>query len=443
MKPSDILRRIWGLALPNILSNVTVPLLMLADTAMAGRMATADSIAAVAIGAAITQFVIGIWSLLRMGTTGFTAQAWGACDVRALLRQLTSGSIIALVVGLLLILLRPLYVAPAAALLQAGADMHLPEAQTYLHYSFLGAPAALLLYVYNGWLIGVQRMKLVMSVSIACNLLNILFSYLLAFPAGMGVGGLALGTVLAQYTAVLLLALGGLRYEGRILRHLSREYLWHPETLVRYFHVGKYLLIRTLLLQAVMLSFIRYGGAIGVTRLAANSLLMQLFTLFSYFMDGLAYAAEALVGEAIGGRKFGHLRLIIRITLQVGFVVALVTSILYALFPRPLLELPLSDSFLMAAVPIFSYLAFLWDGILVGATDSKSMSIGVAGGAMSYFIVAESIATIGSGTMLWFAFLNYLLVRSFIEYYLGMRRIRALSQEVHDTRHSSYTYRLK
>ena len=453
MKPSDILRRIWGLALPNILSNVTVPLLMLADTAMAGRMATADSIAAVAIGAAITQFVIGIWSLLRMGTTGFTAQAWGACDVRALLRQLTSGSIIALVVGLLLILLRPLYVAPAAELLQAGADMHLPEAQTYLHYSFLGAPAALLLYVYNGWLIGVQRMKLVMSVSIACNLLNILFSYLLAFPAGMGVGGLALGTVLAQYTAVLLLALGALRYEGRILRHLTREYLWHPETLVRYFHVGKYLLIRTLLLQAVMLSFIRYGGAIGVTRLAANSLLMQLFTLFSYFMDGLAYAAEALVGEAIGGRKFGHLRLIIRITLQVGFVVALITSILYALFPRPLLELltdkqevlklALSDSFLMAAVPIFSYLAFLWDGILVGATDSKSMSIGVAGGAMSYFIVAESIATIGSGTMLWFAFLNYLLVRSFIEYYLGMRRIRALSQEVRDTRHSSYTYRLK
>lgn len=453
MKSSDILRRIWGLALPNILSNVTVPLLMLADTAMAGRMATADSIAAVAIGAAITQFVIGIWSLLRMGTTGFTAQAWGACDVRALLRQLTSGSIIALVVGLLLILLRPLYVAPAAELLQAGADMHLPEAQTYLHYSFLGAPAALLLYVYNGWLIGVQRMKLVMSVSIACNLLNILFSYLLAFPAGMGVGGLALGTVLAQYTAVLLLVLGALRYEGRILRHLSREYLWHPETLVRYFHVGKYLLIRTLLLQAVMLSFIRYGGAIGVTRLAANSLLMQLFTLFSYFMDGLAYAAEALVGEAIGGRKFGHLRLIIRITLQVGFVVALITSILYALFPRPLLELltdkqevlklALSDSFLMAAVPIFSYLAFLWDGILVGATDSKSMSIGVAGGAMSYFIVAESIATIGSGTMLWFAFLNYLLVRSFIEYYLGMRRIRALSQEVHDTRHSSYTYRLK
>ncbi|WP_455263331.1 MATE family efflux transporter, partial [Porphyromonas sp.] len=156
---------------------------------------------------------------------------------------------------------------------------------------------------------------------------------------------------------------------------------------------------------------------------------------------------------AIGGRRYGMLRLIVRVTLQVGFAVAFVTSILYALFPRPflelltdkqeVLELALSQSYLMAAVPIVSYLAFLWDGILVGATDSKSMSIGVAGAAMMYFIIAETTATIGSGVMLWLAFLNYLLVRSFIEYYLGMRCIRTLSQEVHDTRHSSYTYRLK
>ena len=425
MKPSDILRRIWGLALPNILSNVTVPLLMLADTAMAGRMATADSIAAVAIGAAITQFVIGIWSLLRMGTTGFTAQAWGACDVRALLRQLTSGSIIALSVGLLLILLRPLYVAPAAALLQAGADMHLPEAQTYLHYSFLGAPAALLLYVYNGWLIGVQRMKLVMSVSIACNLLNILFSYLLAFPAGMGVGGLALGTVLAQYTAVLLLALGGLRYEGRILRHLSREYLWHPETLVRYFHVGKYLLIRTLLLQAVMLSFIRYGGAIGVTRLAANSLLMQLFTLFSYFMGGFAYAGEALTGRYIGARRSDELRLMIHRLFRIGTVVSLMATLLYLLFPAALLSV-LSDkyevieharrfAFWAGVVPIASFAAFLWDGVFVGATASKAMRRAMTAAFVVFFATFFLLRGVLGETALWLAFVLYLLTRSLMQ----------------------------
>lgn len=434
-----LLRRIGALALPNILSNVTVPLLMLADTAMAGRMERAESIAAVAIGAAITQFVIGVWSLLRMGTTGFTAQAWGACDAKALLRQLASGSIIALVVGLLLVFLRPLYIAPAAALLQGSTSLQLPEAETYLHYSFLGAPAALLLYVLNGWLIGVQRMKLVMSVSILCNLLNIFFSFLLAFPADLGVGGLALGTALAQYCAVGLLLLGAVRSQGRLLRHFRRDLLWHPPTLLRYFHVGKYLLIRTLLLQAVTLSFIRYGGLIGVTTLAANSLLMQLFTLFSYFMDGLAYAAEALVGEAIGARAYRRLGDTVSLVLRTGAVTALTVSLLYLAIPHPFLTLltdkeevlrrALDYSYWMGAVPLVSFGAFLWDGILVGATDSKTMGLAMIFAAQTFFLVAQLTLVPFGVHGLWLAFLSYLLVRSLLEHHWGTRRLRRYRRE--------------
>ena len=434
-----LLRRIGALALPNILSNVTVPLLMLADTAMAGRMERAESIAAVAIGAAITQFVIGVWSLLRMGTTGFTAQAWGACDAKALLRQLASGSIIALVIGLLLVFLRPLYIAPAAALLQGSASLQLPEAETYLHYSFLGAPAALLLYVLNGWLIGVQRMKLVMSVSILCNLLNIFFSFLLAFPADLGVGGLALGTALAQYCAVGLLLLGAVRSQGRILRHFRRDLLWHPPTLLRYFHVGKYLLIRTLLLQAVTLSFIRYGGLIGVTTLAANSLLMQLFTLFSYFMDGLAYAAEALVGEAIGARAYRRLGDTVSLVLRTGAVTALTVSLLYLAIPHHFLTLltdkeevlrrALDYSYWMGVVPLVSFGAFLWDGILVGATDSKTMGLAMIFAALTFFLVAQLTLVPFGVHGLWLAFLSYLLVRSLLEHHWGTRRLRRYRRE--------------
>ena len=436
---SRLLRRIGALALPNILSNVTVPLLMLADTAMAGRMERAESIAAVAIGAAITQFVIGVWSLLRMGTTGFTAQAWGACDGRALVRQLASGSIIALAIGLLLVFLRPLYIAPAAALLQGSASLQLPEAETYLHYSFLGAPAALLLYVLNGWLIGVQRMKLVMSVSILCNLLNIFFSFLLAFPADLGVGGLALGTALAQYCAVGLLLLGAVRSQGRLLRLVRRDLLWHPPTLLRYFHVGKYLLIRTLLLQAVTLSFIRYGGLIGVTTLAANSLLMQLFTLFSYFMDGLAYAAEALVGEAIGARAYRRLGDTVSLVLRTGAVTALTVSLLYLAIPHPFLTLltdkeevlrrALDYSYWMGAVPLVSFGAFLWDGILVGATDSKTMGLAMIFAALTFFLVAQLTLVSFGVHGLWLAFLSYLLVRSLLEHHWGTRRLRRYRRE--------------
>ena len=434
-----LLRRIGALALPNILSNVTVPLLMLADTAMAGRMERAESIAAVAIGAAITQFVIGVWSLLRMGTTGFSAQAWGACDGRSLLRQLASGSIIALVIGLLLVFLRPLYIAPAAALLQGSASLQLPEAETYLHYSFLGAPAALLLYVLNGWLIGVQRMKLVMSVSILCNLLNIFFSFLLAFPADLGVGGLALGTALAQYCAVGLLLLGAVRSQGRLLRLVRRDLLWHPPTLLRYFHVGKYLLIRTLLLQAVTLSFIRYGGLIGVTTLAANSLLMQLFTLFSYFMDGLAYAAEALVGEAIGARAYRRLGDTVSLVLRTGAVTALTVSLLYLAIPHPFLTLltdkeevlrrALDYSYWMGAVPLVSFGAFLWDGILVGATDSRTMGLAMIFAALTFFLVAQLTLVPFGVHGLWLAFLSYLLVRSLLEHLWGTRRLRRYGRE--------------
>ena len=436
---SRLLRRIGSLALPNILSNVTVPLLMLADTAMAGRMERAESIAAVAIGAAITQFVIGVWSLLRMGTTGFTAQAWGTCDGRALVRQLASGSIIALVIGLLLVFLRPLYIAPAAALLQGSASLQLPEAETYLHYSFLGAPAALLLYVLNGWLIGVQRMKLVMSVSILCNLLNIFFSFLLAFPADLGVGGLALGTALAQYCAVGLLLLGAVRSQGRLFRHFRRDLLWHPPTLLRYFHVGKYLLIRTLLLQAVTLSFIRYRVLIGVTTLAANSLLMQLFTLFSYFMDGLAYAAEALVGEAIGARAYRRLGDTVSLVLRTGAVTALTVSLLYLAIPHPFLTLltdkeevlrrALDYSYWMGAVPLVSFGAFLWDGILVGATDSRTMGLAMIFAALTFFLVAQLTLVPFGVHGLWLAFLSYLLVRSLLEHHWGTRRLRRYGRE--------------
>lgn len=430
---SGLSGRILRLALPNVLSNITVPLLMLSDTAMAGRMEHAESIASVAVGASITSFVIGLWSLLRMGTTGFTAQAWGARDVRALLRQLCAGTLIALVAGLLLVFLRPLYIEPAARLLLPGEAESLSGAQTYLRYSFLGAPAALLLYVYNGWLIGLQRMRLVMSVSILSNVLNIIFSYLLAYPLAMGVGGLALGTVLAQYTAVCLLLVGAWRGHRRILRLLSCAYLWHVPTLLRYFHVGKYLLIRTCLLQAVTLSFIRLGGSLSLETLSANSLLMQMFTLFSYFMDGLAYAAEALVGEAIGARARSGLERTIRAVLRIGLLTALIVAGLYLILPRyflslltdktDILEYALQFSPWLALIPLVSFGAFLWDGILVGATDSRLMGLAMifASGA---FFAAQHVLISGWGAHgLWVAFLLYLAVRSLVMHVWGRRKL--------------------
>ena len=420
--PESLYRQILRLTYPNILSNITVPLLMISDIAMAGRMAGGESIAAVTVGAAVTSFVVGQWSLLRMGTTGFTAQARGAGDVAALGRGLASGSLIALVVGLVLALASPLYVAPVASLFeQEGGALSL-AAQDYLGYAFLGLPAALLLYVFNGWLVGMQQMKLVMSVSIASNVLNISYSYLLAFPLGLGVGGLALGTVLAQYSALVLLALGGWRREREVLRRLRLSDAWHPETILRYFHVGKHLMLRTLLLQSVMLSFVYIGGRMGSVTLAANGLLMQLFSLFSYFMDGLAYAAEALVGEAVGARDKRRLGEVIPAVVRLGAGVALCFALLYALIPEPLLALltdkadvlarAAEEHLWIAVVPLASFLAFLGDGIMVGTTRSIDMSRAVLVGLVGYVLLYATTASWLGADALWLAFVSYLALRS-------------------------------
>ena len=405
--PESLYRQILRLTYPNILSNITVPLLMISDIAMAGRMAGGESIAAVTVGAAVTSFVVGQWSLLRMGTTGFTAQARGAGDVAALGRGLASGSLIALVVGLVLALASPLYVAPVASLFEREGGALSLAAQDYLGYAFLGLPAALLLYVFNGWLVGMQQMKLVMSVSIASNVLNISYSYLLAFPLGLGVGGLALG---------------GWRREREVLRRLRLSDAWHPETILRYFHVGKHLMLRTLLLQSVMLSFVYIGGRMGSVTLAANGLLMQLFSLFSYFMDGLAYAAEALVGEAVGARDKRRLGEVIPAVVRLGAGVALCFALLYALIPEPLLALltdkadvlvrAAEERLWIAVVPLASFLAFLGDGIMIGATRSIDMSRAVLVGLVGYVLLYATTTSWLGADALWLAFVSYLALRS-------------------------------
>ena len=187
------------------------------------------------------------------------------------------------------------------------------------------------------------------------------------------------------------------------------------------------------------LSFIRYGGLIGVTTLAANSLLMQLFTLFSYFMDGLAYAAEALVGEAIGARAYRRLGDTVSLVLRTGAVTALTVSLLYLAIPHPFLTLltdkeevlrrALDYSYWMGVVPLVSFGAFLWDGILVGATDSKTMGLAMIFAALTFFLVAQLTLVPFGVHGLWLAFLSYLLVRSLLEHHWGTRRLRRYRRE--------------
>lgn len=429
-------RRILGLAIPNIISNISVPLLALADTAMAGRMAHANSIGAVALAGTIASFTYWLWGFLRMATTGFTAQAYGRGDKRAMSRQFSVGTVIALIGGLLIVLLSPVLSQFLWVVGDKASVELIPEAMTYLRIAYLGAPAALLMYVYNGWFVGMQNTLVPMYTTVISNVLNIVLSYVLSIPLGMGVAGIAWGTVVAQYASIIMLLVVAVwRYRGVFDAWRWRDCFAVGEVFT-YIHIAKYLLLRTLMLGSISLYFLHAGSSFGSTTLGANALLMQLFTMFSYFMDGFAYAGEALTGRFIGARSLPDLRIMLRCLMRIGGIVAPVIALVYFFYSDDLLALLSDKKEVLAhaqeyrlwavAIPLVSFGAFLWDGVFVGATTSKPMMQAVFLAWLTFFATYLSLSGVLGEHALWLAFVLYLGVRSVLSTIWGMRLVSRL-----------------
>lgn len=428
-------RLILALALPNIISNISVPLLSLADTAIAGRMPRLEAIGAVALATMVANFSFWLWGFLRMATTGFTAQAYGRGDGRAICRQLCVGLALALVGAGVIVLARPLLY-EFATVLSHGAESLSPDAIAYLRVAFLGAPAALMLYVLNGWFVGIQNTIVPMFSTIASNILNIGLSFALVWHWGLGVEGIAWGTVAAQYFSVLLLlGIALVRYR-RYFEHWSMGDFLALGELFSYLHIAKYLLIRTTMLGAISLYFIRAGSSYGAVALGANTLLMQFFTIFAYFMDGFAYAGEALTGRYIGAKAWDALGRMLRMLFIIGGIMAPLMSLTFLFGSEGLLYL-LSDKadvltfahahrHWAAVIPLVSFGAFLWDGVFVGATTSKPMSQAVGIAFLTFFAVYLALRGVWGIDALWLAFVLYLLVRSALSTYWGVRLVRRL-----------------
>lgn len=431
----DAMKLILALAIPNIISNISIPLLSLADTAIAGRMPRLEAIGAVALATMVANFSFWLWGFLRMATTGFTAQAYGRGDIRAISRQLCVGIAIALVGSGIIILIRPLLY-HFASVLSHGSDSLSPDAIAYLKVAYLGAPAALMLYVLNGWFVGLQNTIAPMISTILGNILNIVLSFAFVWHWKMGVEGIAWGTVAAQYFSVILLLLVAMvRY-----RHYFEHWHWRDfyamGEVFSYIHIAKYLLIRTAMLGSISLYFIRAGSSYGPIALGANTLLMQFFTIFAYFMDGFAYAGEALTGRYIGAKQWANLRSMLRMLFRIGFVMAPLMALIFYYFSEDLLFL-LSDKTDVLAfaqgyrhwavlIPIVSFAAFLWDGIFVGATTSKPMSQAVAIAFACFFIGYYLLRDLWGLNALWLSFVFYLAVRSALSTFWGIKLLNKL-----------------
>lgn len=426
-------RQILQIALPSIVSNITVPLLGMIDVAIVGHMGSPVYIGAVAVGSMIFNLVYWLFGFLRMGSSGLTSQALGRRDLTEVMRLLVRSTTIALGIALMLILLQMPMKWAAFELIGPTADVA-PIAQTYFYIVIWGAPAVLGLYSLSGWYIGMQNTRFPMFISIMQNVVNILASLTLVYGFGMKIEGVAWGTVIAQY-AGFIVALGLLlRYYGRLRGYLVIKGTFVREAMGRFFHVNRDIFLRTLCLVAVNLYFTSAGARSGAVILSVNTVMMQLYLFFSYFMDGFAYAGEALGGRTYGARNKAAFHETLRHLAFWAVGVTLLYTLVYLLGGRWIVRLLTdepqviltADGYLFWAwlVPAAGAAAFIWDGIFIGITATRGMLVSSFVSSLVFFAVYLLTASALGNHGLWLAMIVYLASRGVLQTLWFFRRCR-------------------
>lgn len=424
-KMQNIDKRILSIALPSIVANITVPLLGLVDMAVSGHLGNAVYIGAVAVGSMIFNVVYWVFGFLRMGTSGMTSQALGRRDMNDVATTLARSIVVAMAVAAFIIILQKPLGSVALALVGASAEIN-TEAWHYFRICVWGAPAMLCLYSLTGWYIGMQNTRLPMFISIMQNVVNIVASCTFVYVFGMKVEGIALGTLVAQYAGLLVsITLWATTYGKRILRHVQWQRIMEGTAMRRFFSVNRDIFLRTLCLVAVNFYFLSAGAAQGAVVLAVNTLLMQLFTLYSYVMDGFAFAGEALCGKHYGAGNHVEFNRTVRRLFGWGFALTVAYTMVYAVGGTGFLRLLTDDIEVVAAsaeyalwavlIPICGLAAFIWDGVFIGTTNTRGMFAATAAAMLVFFGVYLSLRSEWQNHALWLAFLTFLLTRGAVQ----------------------------
>lgn len=417
-------RQILHIALPSIVSNITVPLLGLIDVSIVGHLGAASYIGAIAVGGMLFNMIYWLFGFLRMGTGGLTAQAYGRHDLQEVTRILLRSLSISLLLALVLLLLQ--YPIRNIAFMCMDTSEEVRQLATlYFHICIWGAPATLGLYGFTGWYIGMQNSRFPMFIAITQNIVNIAASLFFVFVLKMKVEGVALGTLVAQYAGLGMACLLWLIYYRPLRKYLHQKGLFDRTEIKRFFQVNRDIFFRTLCLIAVTVFFTSTGAAYGDVVLAVNALLMQLFTLFSYFMDGFAYAGEALTGKYIGAQNHKALTQTVKHLFKWGISLSLLFTLLYGLGGKGFLGLLTDDAsvitasgeyiYWVLAIPLAGFSAFLLDGVCIGATATRLMLIAMLVASASFFLLYYGLHHTLGNHALWMAFIAYLALRGIVQ----------------------------
>ena len=423
-------RKILALALPNIISNITVPLLGLVDIAIVGHLGDDSLIGGIAIGTAVFNFIYWNFAFLRMGASGCTAQAYGARNFTEIASVFVRALILALAAALLLVVFqRP--IGHAVFLLMDGTPHTMSYAADYFYARIWAAPATISMFAFHGWYIGMQNSRFPMYISIGVNVVNLIFCLWFALGLGWGIVGVAWGTVVAQYTGLVLsIVLWGVYYR-RFLRYIRIRECLKLDALLAFFKINRDIFLRTACIVVVYTFFTSASSGMGDTMLAVNTLLMQLFTLFSYLMDGFAYAGESLAGRYTGAHNVKALNRCMWLLLVWGGVVAVLYTGIYTFGWKAVLSLFTESPEILSeagdyvgwliVIPLVAFIPFTIDGILIGATRTAVMRDSVFLSTALFFAVYYGFRSVIGNNALWAAFLLFLIARGILQYFMTHR----------------------
>jgi multidrug resistance protein, MATE family len=418
-------RDIIKLAIPNIVSNITIPMLGLIDLALMGHLGSEIYIGAVALGGVIFNFIYWGFSFLRMSTSGFTAQAFGEKNQEESITILTRALFVSFAISVVILLLQSPIAWLSFKMVEGSQEVEI-LAQEYFMIMLWGAPAALSLFVFSGWFLGMQNARYPMFIAILVNVVNIVLSLFFVFVLKMKSDGIALGTALSHYVGLAVAIILLLKKYKYLLPKISKQNVLDINVLINFFKVNSDIFIRSFCVILVFTFFTSKSASIDDTILAVNSILIQLLLFFSFFIDGFAFAGEAIVGKYVGAREPANLNKAVKILFSWGATLAVLFTILFLFGTNLILNLLTSQEvviqnaqpylFWVVLIPLSNFASFVWDGVYIGATASKAMRNTLLISTLFVFLPVYYFLNSSLGNhALWLGMILFMLSRGLIQ----------------------------
>ncbi len=427
-------REILRLAIPNILSNISVPLLSTIDTALMGHQSSLH-LAAVGIASMIFNLIYWNFGFLRMGTTGMSAQAYGENNNNKLTNTLARALILSFGISLLLMLFQePIiqFISFAMNIDQSYYSM----VRDYFDIRIFAAPATLALYVLFGWFFGVQNAIIPLILTLFINAVNIVLSYYFVNILGYGIQGVAYGTLIAQYSGIVLAFILIFRYKDR-LTALKAEAIFNKTKFLKFLNINKDIFIRTVALTFAFAFFYAQSAKEGEMALAITVILLQFLSWISFGIDGFAYAAESLVGKYFGAKNWEKFEQAIKYSFYWGFGLAFFYAVIYYFGGEKLLGIYTDKADLIEATKPYliwtivmgfaGIMAFVWDGIFIGMTASKAMRDSVVLSLVIFIAIFYFVKPYHSLHLYWFSFVLFLFVRGVLQSLMFWKKGKGLT----------------